>query len=74
MTIQTVAIVGAGTMGQRIAFGCLLGQRRTRIFDVVPGTADKALSRVGEMIRERVADGRLSQRAESALCLLTSAG
>jgi len=60
-------------MGPRIAFGCILGQRRTRIFDVVPGAADRAVARVGELVRERIADKRLQPGTEAALSLLRSA-
>lgn len=73
MQIETIAVVGGGTMGQRIAFGCLLGRRRTRVFDVVSGVAETACLRVGEMVRQRVADRRLPDGTESVLRLLEPA-
>jgi len=70
--IKKIGIVGTGTMGRRIAFGCVIRGKETRLFDIVPESAKKALEVVQDLIEERVTDGRLSAEIlESALSLLT---
>ncbi len=62
-SIRVVGIVGAGTMGRRIAFACILGKRRTVMFDCSYEVADVAVSAVADMVQQRVNDGRLPVEA-----------
>lgn len=57
--IGTVGIVGAGTMGRRIAFACVTRGKKTRLFDVVPEVGRKAIQAVRTWIEERGAAGKL---------------
>jgi 3-hydroxybutyryl-CoA dehydrogenase len=59
--IKTVGIVGAGTMGRRIGFGCIIRGVKVRIFDVRPEAAREALRTIRGLIEEREADGRLKK-------------
>jgi len=70
--IKRVAIIGAGTMGRRIAFGCLLGNMNTCLFDNVPGVCEQAVKAVHTLIKERVTTQKVSSAVlESADRLLS---
>lgn len=57
--IKQVAIIGAGVMGRRIAFGCIVGRKETRLFDTMPGVSEQAIKAVHSMIEEREAQRKL---------------
>jgi 3-hydroxybutyryl-CoA dehydrogenase len=57
--ISSVGIVGAGTMGRRIAFGCIIRGVETRLYDVIPEAAQQAAEAIKELIKEREGNGRL---------------
>jgi len=66
--IKKVGIVGAGTMGKRTSYACVINGKKTRLYDVVPGASKKALEAVRSIIEGRVSDGRLpSGTVESAM-------
>jgi 3-hydroxybutyryl-CoA dehydrogenase len=56
--IRTIAIIGAGTMGRRIAFGCVRRGFATRLFDTSPQALATARAAVTRLIEERRAGGR----------------
>ncbi len=64
--IKCVAIVGAGTMGTRIAFQCALSGKEVYLFDISPQVLDQAMEMTKGWFTER-AD---PERAESAIPLL----
>lgn len=71
-TINTVGIVGSGTMGRRIAFACIMNRRETRLYGRSPEKVQLAINAVRELIEERTHDGRISAEAlEPAMKLLT---
>jgi len=57
---STVAVVGAGTMGQGIAQVALLAGHRVLLHDALPGRAGAAADGVGGRLDRLVAKGRLS--------------
>ncbi len=59
--ITKVGIIGAGTMGRRIAFACLIHGKKTRIYDISRRTAGEARRSILELIGEGVSSGRFSQ-------------
>lgn len=59
--INTVGIVGAGTMGRRIGFGCVIKGVSVRLYDIMPDAAQAAVKAIEELIEEREADGRLAK-------------
>jgi 3-hydroxybutyryl-CoA dehydrogenase len=61
--IKTVAIVGAGTMGQGIAISCALSGYSTLLFDISPGFSEKALQRIRQSIDQSVLKGKLTEEA-----------
>jgi len=70
--LMKVGIVGAGTMGRRIAYGCVIRGKETRLYDVLPEAAEKAKQVVQALIEERVANGKLKAGSlERALPLLS---
>jgi len=74
-TIDKVAIIGAGTMGRRIAYGCVIKGVAVRLFDAAPAVLAAATPAVRRLIDERVATGRLAKGlTERALPLITVCG
>ncbi len=69
--IETIGVVGAGTMGRRIAFGCVIYGKKTRLFDTRPAALEEAVRYVHSLVEERVRSGRLSESTvESAMAAL----
>jgi len=67
-----VGILGAGTMGRRIAYGCIICGKETKLFDILPAALEDARKDVHSLIEERVADGRLPPGSlEKAIPLLS---
>jgi 3-hydroxybutyryl-CoA dehydrogenase len=72
--IRTVAIVGAGTMGRRIAFDCVRFGRLTRLYDAAPGVAEDAVRWVRSTMEQWREQGRLSADvADRAVALIQAA-
>jgi 3-hydroxybutyryl-CoA dehydrogenase len=70
--IAGVGIVGAGTMGRRIALSCVVWGKGTRLFDIEPRKAAEADRVIRSFLEKWVADGRLDRaKAESSLLLLS---
>lgn len=69
---STVAVVGAGTMGQGIAQVALLAGHRVLLHDALPGRADAAAEGVAARLDRLVAKGRLApdERAEAVARLV----
>lgn len=56
----TVAVVGAGTMGQGIAQVALAAGHRVLLYDAVPGQAGRAAEAIGARLDRLVEKGRMS--------------
>jgi 3-hydroxybutyryl-CoA dehydrogenase len=70
--IAKVGIIGAGTMGRRIAYGCIIGGKETLLYDLVPEAMAQALEAVRTMIKDRIGRGVLPKTTlKRALSLLT---
>jgi 3-hydroxybutyryl-CoA dehydrogenase len=68
LAIQTVAVVGAGTMGHGIAQVAAQAGWSVRLTDAVPGAAAQALERIRGNLRGAVERGKLKwEAAEEAL-------
>lgn len=73
MTVSTIAIVGAGTMGGGIAIGCLAAGMATTVVDTTDEALDRLKARVDRYFNRLVEKGRLSAAdAETATALLTT--
>ena len=67
MTIQTIAVIGSGTMGRGIAHAAAAGGFTTRLFDVAPDALAHALESIRQDLEEGVTRGKLSrERADEA--------
>lgn len=64
--IKRVGIVGAGTMGTRIAFQCALSGKEVYLFDISPQVLDQAM----EMTKGWIAERADPERAAPAVSLL----
>ncbi len=72
--IQTVAVVGAGTMGQGIAQVCAMGGIKTILFDIDSQLAQKGLAVIEQNLQAAVVKGKLSATAkDNATALLSTA-
>ena len=58
--VDTVAVVGAGTMGSGIAIACLAAGLSVRLADVEPAALERAVAAVRRFLEAQVAKGRLA--------------
>lgn len=66
--IQTVAVVGAGVMGRRIAHLAALAGYRTILEDILPATLRKAENEMRSSLGEAIESGQISKaEADAAL-------
>src|SRR5882672_4515763 len=66
MTFQTIAIIGAGTMGAGIAQVAATAGHRVKLLDVRAGAAQAAVDQIGKALGGLVDKGRLSSEDRSA--------
>jgi 3-hydroxybutyryl-CoA dehydrogenase len=72
--IRTVAVLGAGTMGQGIAQVCAAAGLATRVFDAATGKAEQAIASIGGQLDRLVGKGKLTEdKRASALSALSPA-
>jgi 3-hydroxybutyryl-CoA dehydrogenase len=71
--IQTVAVVGAGTMGQGIAQVCAMSGFKTILFDIDSTLSQKALVAIDQNLETAVAKGKLTTDAKQRTLELLSA-
>ena len=62
MDIQTVAVIGGGTMGSGIAAACAAAGRDVILLDATAELAEKALSRVAALAKDEAEKARFSKR------------
>ena len=60
MSVERVAVVGAGTMGSGIAHVCALAGLQVRLIDVDPGCLERGLAAVSRNMGRQVNKGRLA--------------
>lgn len=74
MNVNTIAVIGAGTMGRGIAFAAALDGYRTILEDVSAPMLDQALAYIRQTFQEGVARGRItSEQKDQALAHLSVA-
>jgi 3-hydroxybutyryl-CoA dehydrogenase len=74
MTITTIAILGAGTMGRGIAYAAALGGYRTILEDISPQVLAAGLAWVRQSFEDGVARGKVApQQKDGALQNLSTA-
>lgn len=61
--MSNVAIVGAGTMGRRLAFDFACAGHRVTLFDVTPSTVDDAMAWLTQTLQLWEVDGRIPSGA-----------
>lgn len=65
-SIRTVAVLGAGTMGQGIAQVCATAGFATRVFDAATGKAEQAIASIGAQLDRLVGKGKLTEAQRTA--------
>jgi len=63
MSIDRIAVVGGGTMGNGIAHVAAQSGRSVRLIDVDPGVLDRALETIGANLDRQIRKGRLEEEA-----------
>ncbi|MBN8652173.1 MAG: 3-hydroxybutyryl-CoA dehydrogenase [Cytophagales bacterium] len=63
--IKTVAIAGAGTMGQGIAISCALAGYTTKVFDVNEQVCDRAIALITKTLNQLAEKGKITPTASS---------
>ncbi len=75
MTIQQIAVIGAGTMGNGIAQVCATAGHTVTLIDVSPAALERGLETIRGSLGKLAAKGRLSaEQKDAALQAITSAG
>jgi 3-hydroxybutyryl-CoA dehydrogenase len=64
--LNKLAVIGAGTMGRRIAYGCVTRGKVTRLFDISPEILDGAVREVTDLARSCSQDGHVSKELAAA--------
>jgi 3-hydroxybutyryl-CoA dehydrogenase len=70
--IKTIAVLGAGTMGQGIAQVCAMAGHKTLLYDIQPSLLQKALVSIQQNLDSVVAKGKLTE--EKKLAILENLG
>ncbi len=66
-SVSEIGVLGAGTMGTGIAQVAALGGYPTRVYDALPGAAEKGVARIGDVLARGASRGRWSEdEAEAA--------
>jgi 3-hydroxybutyryl-CoA dehydrogenase len=74
MTINTIAVIGAGTMGRGIAYAAALGGYRTILEDVSPAVLEQGLAYIRQTLEEGIARGKVTpEQKDKALARISSA-
>ena len=74
MDVNTIAVIGAGTMGRGIAYAAALGGYRTILEDISAPVLEQGLGYIREAFEEGVARGKVTpQQRERALAELATA-
>ncbi|MDO9263782.1 MAG: 3-hydroxyacyl-CoA dehydrogenase [Desulfosalsimonadaceae bacterium] len=64
--IQTVLIIGSGTMGQQIGFQCAISGFDVNMYDISEAALEAALERMGKLSRHLIRSGQLTAEAAEA--------
>ena len=71
--IEQVGIVGAGTMGRRIAFGCVVCGVAAQLYDADAGATKDARDAVEDLVAKHAFDGKMDGWQHAASLLSTAA-
>jgi len=75
MEVNTIAVIGAGTMGRGIAYAAAFGGYRTILEDISARVLEQGLAYIREALEEGMARGKVTpQQKEQALAHLSTAG
>jgi 3-hydroxybutyryl-CoA dehydrogenase len=66
MEIKTIAIVGAGELGRRIAYASSLDGFRTILEDISPSALEQGIARIAQTLSDDVAGGKITSAVRDA--------
>jgi 3-hydroxybutyryl-CoA dehydrogenase len=71
--VKTIAVIGAGTMGRRIAYAAAFGGHKTVLEDISPRVLEQALASIRQSFDEGVARGTVEANVrDKALSLIST--
>jgi 3-hydroxybutyryl-CoA dehydrogenase len=74
MEVNTIAVIGAGTMGRGIAYAAAFGGYRTILEDISPAMLEQGLAYIRQSFEEGVARGKITpEQRDRALAQLSTA-
>ena len=74
MSIQTVGIVGAGTMGSGIAQACAVKGIQVVMIDISQAAVDKGLATIGKSLDRLLAKEKITDEQKDAALALIQTG
>jgi 3-hydroxybutyryl-CoA dehydrogenase len=75
VTIQSIAVIGAGTMGNGIAQVCATSGYAVTMIDVIPAALEKGMQTIGKSLGKLAEKGRISdEQKNAALKAIATAG
>src|SRR5439155_8836238 len=63
LSVERIAVLGAGIMGRGIAYAAAVSGYGTRLYDAVPGALEKGLGDIQKLMDQGVAAGKLAAEA-----------
>lgn len=73
MSIERIAVLGAGIMGRGIAYAATVSGFETRLYDALPPALEKGKAEIAALMEKGVAGGKLSPEAKAKARLSTYA-
>ncbi|MEP7028041.1 MAG: 3-hydroxyacyl-CoA dehydrogenase NAD-binding domain-containing protein, partial [Candidatus Eisenbacteria bacterium] len=73
MSIERIAVLGAGIMGRGIAYAATISGFETRLYDALPAALEKGLSEIAGLMERGVAAGKLPAAARDGARLRAEA-
>ncbi len=65
MSVERIAVLGAGIMGRGIAYAAAVSGYDTRLYDAVPGAVERGLGEIQKLMDQGVAAGKLPLEARN---------
>lgn len=66
MELSRIGIIGAGTMGTKIAHRCIVSGLETRLYDKYPDALDRAVVQIQEWLSDRIEQGHMTAEQTNA--------
>ena len=72
MSVERIAVLGAGIMGRGIAYAAAVSGYDTKLYDAAPGALERGLGEIHKLMDQGVAAGKLALEARNRARLATA--